>query len=512
MTVADRRRHRVIFNDDREALMHPQANTVEGFLEPRLKPLADSQVTTISFTTRMDVFADPPTPEFDTFFGNEAALIDAGHAPLAIVTDFAHAHGMEAFAHLRFNDAHDSFYPVTSRWKQAHPEFRVSNRGKQTDETIFEPAFPGSAITKLYAMALDFSHAQVRDRTFGLVEDVCEAVDVDGVELDFIRHPVLFKSTFEGRPISDAEIGLITSLIRRIRKRLDEIGERRGRAFLLAARVPDRIEQSLSIGLDLVTWMREGLLDMLVAGGYTPFNLPVAELARLAHSYDVPVYPCLNTGPVAGIADGRFLELARALAATWHEAGADGVYFWNLGSFFVRLFRDEAAWRKSCREWYACLYEVGDPAALDGKNKVYAAGEAALAPYVFVSSKPDLPVELKEGVTRQVPVTIADDPAGAAAGAVGVACELELVLTGATATTAPSVRLQHTDLAPVESARPEGAGQNCRVTYSVPPELLHRGRNVFEVTAGAGAQTDAQPQVLTRMLLHVRFAENGECR
>ncbi len=48
--AALRRQRRVIFNDDSEELMHEGANTIEGFLAPRLKPLVDTQVDTIAWS------------------------------------------------------------------------------------------------------------------------------------------------------------------------------------------------------------------------------------------------------------------------------------------------------------------------------------------------------------------------------------------------------------------------------------------------------------------------------
>jgi len=80
-------------------------DTVPGFLAPRLKPLVGTQVDTIF----LDVIGgDAPLydskvqPVYGVAQGlgalpNLKTLIDAGHCPLRIVTDFAHQNGMEAF-------------------------------------------------------------------------------------------------------------------------------------------------------------------------------------------------------------------------------------------------------------------------------------------------------------------------------------------------------------------------------------------------------------------------------
>ncbi len=57
---AAQRRRRVIFNTDAEEMTHKGANTVEGFLAPRLKPLVGTHVGTISYSVMADPrFADP---------------------------------------------------------------------------------------------------------------------------------------------------------------------------------------------------------------------------------------------------------------------------------------------------------------------------------------------------------------------------------------------------------------------------------------------------------------------
>jgi len=415
------RKRRVIFNGDSAVLMHPGASTVEGFLTPRLEALPGTSVTTISWSI---LAGDAPSydsriqtiygdgqqldrPDYmKTYAANLKALIEAGTCPLKIVTDFAHEHGMEAFASVRMNDVHDSFVEGhLSRWKLDHRELLVSTRGLQTE--IAEPAFPGSRVANLYSTALDFTHQVVRDRKFEIIEEVCLRYDLDGVELDFIRHPVLFKSIFEGGTITPEQIALMTSFIRRVRLRMDEIGSERGRPLLLAVRTPDDLELSLGIGLDLETWMRESLMDMLIlGGGYAHFSLPVAKMAKAAHAHGVPVYPCINNP--GQLMDGKGLQMTRALATKWYADGADGIYFWNLTAPWEQI-RDEARWRALRKRVYACLEGIDDPESLAGKEKIYSAAEEVWFPYAFISSRGHLPAALAPGDPVRFPIVIGDD-------------------------------------------------------------------------------------------------------
>ena len=121
------RQRRVIFNDDAYELSRDDANTAEGFLKRRLKPLAGTHVDVISWsvlggwadTPVSDSKSQPihgdahggPPPYWPKVTGNIKALIKAGRCPLQIVIDFARAGGMEVFASIRMNDVDDSFIP-----------------------------------------------------------------------------------------------------------------------------------------------------------------------------------------------------------------------------------------------------------------------------------------------------------------------------------------------------------------------------------------------------------------
>ena len=490
-------KRRVIFNGDSAVLMHPGASTVEGFLAPRLEALPGTPVTTISWSI---LAGDAPSydsriqpiygdgqqserPEYmNTYAANLKALVDAGTCPLKIVTDFAHEHGMEAFASVRMNDVHDSFVKGhLSRWKLDHREFLVSTRGLQT--AIAEPAFPGSRVANLYATALDFTHQVVRDRKFEIIEEVCLRYDLDGVELDFIRHPVLFRNIFEGGTITPEQVSLMTAFIRRIRDRMDEIGKERGRPLLLSVRSPDDLELSLGIGLDLDAWMREGLVDMLIlGGGYAHFSLPVAKMARAAHAYGVPLYPCINNP--GQLMDGKGTEMTRALATKWYAGGADGIYFWNLTAPWEQI-RDEARWRALRKRVYACLDGIDDPKALEGKEKIYSAAEEVWFPYAFISSRGHLPASLEPGGQTRFPIVIGDEvprleEEGRLEGA-----ELTLELEG----TPPeleqlAVRINGKALEGGRVLAPEAESDPVRIAFALPAGALDQCENLVETGLG----------------------------
>ena len=65
----------------------------------------------------------------------------------------------------------------------------------------------------------------------------------------------------------------MTEFVCRVRRRMDEVERDRERPLLLTARVPDTVQLCRKIGLDIETYLSEGLLDLLTPGfAYDPWR------------------------------------------------------------------------------------------------------------------------------------------------------------------------------------------------------------------------------------------------
>ena len=414
---AARGRRRVMFNDDCYELSREDADTPEGFLKRRLRPLVGTHVSTIAYSVIegdapvydskvQPIFGDAhggPSPYWGQITANIKALSASGYCPLQLVTDLAHDNGMESFASLRMNDVHDSFIGGwLPTWKKRHPEWLVDTNG-----TL--PEF------ELYTTSQDFSHEPVRRRKLQIIEEICERYDVDGFELDYIRHPVLFSRRMRGEPCTRDEIEIMTSLMRQVREMTDAAAARRGRPVLISARVPDSFALSLDNGLDLQAWLEQDLVDILIAGGgYGPCSLPLEEFIEASRPHGVQVYPCINQGPASSVSGGSVLEGIRGLASTWYRAGADGVYFWNLGTPFEYKTGDDLLETRS--RVYACLDEIGEPKVLADKTKLFCVDDGpsgVTSYYAHVTSRWPLPMVSKRGGRRgvigRVPLRVGDE-------------------------------------------------------------------------------------------------------
>ena len=87
----------------------------------------------------------------------------------------------------------------------------------------------------------------------------------------------------------------MTDMVRKIRRRTDEIGDERGKGLDLMVRVPATIERCEHLGLDIRQWIDEYLVDVVVAGGgFVPFEMPIKEFVDLADGTDTLIYGCLE--------------------------------------------------------------------------------------------------------------------------------------------------------------------------------------------------------------------------
>ena len=246
-----------------------------------------------------------------------------GPNPVKHVVDFAHQNGMEFVYSLRMNDIHSAFSPGAnfwSRFKLQNPHLLLINTGREEFDRRFLPwiekkvkehplaeqrRHSGPDARENYAWSgYDYARPEVRARMLEIVEGACQRHDLDGIELDWCRASFYFKFGQESR-----NIPVMNDFVRQVRQRTDRIASKRGRPILLAMRVMDSLERAWSVGLDVETWVRQGLVDILIGGaGYTPFSIPMAPWSQLGHRVwysrlrlREPLGGPVSSRPIAGI-------------------------------------------------------------------------------------------------------------------------------------------------------------------------------------------------------------------
>ena len=265
---------------------------------------------------------------------NEAVqrLCAAGHDPLEVMCKGAHEAGVDIFLRLRMNDHHDRWghpknlerpsqipktthiepYFYTPRWKYDHPEWLIGDP---------EAPHPERSFHYMEANSGNYAIGPFRQLMYGMAEEALTRYDLDGFELDFFRSPFLFAhwEAYSQRHV-------ITEFVRRIRKLSQQRAAQRGRPIFLSARVPASVDLSLRIGIDLPTWLQEGLLDLVViSNGLLVFSPPWDEIADLGKKVGIPSVACFTSARPTR----QGLESLRAATYRALSKGLTGIQLWN---------------------------------------------------------------------------------------------------------------------------------------------------------------------------------------
>jgi hypothetical protein len=320
-------------NDGNEALFGLETPLVDSHLAKRVAQLAGTEVDAIYYCTnagfgtcaRRSKVWKPLVDKPETYPNNALqALFDLGTDPLEITVEFAHRHGIEIFENIRMNDIHDKGSDAMGKWrfsqndfKQQHPEFLLGSPKRLSKSGGWS--------------AVNYAIPEVRQHVFRYVAEGCQNYDIDGVHLDFFRHPVFFKSTYQGKLCTDAERLAMTELIREIRRKTQEIAKSKGRAMAISIRVPDSLDYCHAIGLDLHCWLEENLIDRLTTSSYFKLN-EWPYTVNLASKHSVVAIPSLDEprvkDPVAQAAR-RTPASYRGRVLNAFASGANGVLLFN---------------------------------------------------------------------------------------------------------------------------------------------------------------------------------------
>jgi hypothetical protein len=363
---------RIVFNDDAQVLTEAPPDGTSEFVKAWL----DRESEAVPFTTFVFLAATPDVCTFDSEAGEVygdrfGAEFQKGWAPgirglraegtdsLRLVTEHMHGKGKEVMAAIRMSDTHhrslsagDSLCPL---FALKHPDFVIQQPDGRSNET-----------------ALDYSHPEVREHRLGIMREIVEDYDVDGLELNFERWAKHFPRD-QGRE----KAPVMTDYVGQIRAMLDTAANRRRRRRLtLGVRVPESIQACWLAGVDVETWVELGWIDYVVISTWnnTDPQLPVDEFIRFTKPagvdtivvmgnmigtiYDGP--PKILDRPVAMSAKhtpNSYLGMliteseARGAAANYYAWGADSISFWNVGIHFGRAKTAAPEQRERIARW-----------------------------------------------------------------------------------------------------------------------------------------------------------------
>lgn len=335
---------------------------------------------------RSDAWAsywDVPDPETDVrdwprlyYELHKLGIDDA----FAILIPRSREQGLSPWVSLRMNDMHYNREPhkMNPFWNE-HSQFWIRE----------DPGFNNG---------FDYTEPEVRQHYMALVEEALTRWDVDGIELDWMRLPKLFRD-------GEREQGrtALMTFMREVRARAASAARRAGHAVRIAARVPATPAFARGLGLDAAAWAREGLVDVLIPCSAWRPSFP-----------DVPVQAWKEqAGPGCMIVPGTDLWLAgvrrgavgatgmapiRGFTASMLDRGADALYLFNhfdpVDTPLAKRTVEEG--EDSGRTLADLLSVAGDPArALAGPRRHVLTFHAPVPP--DADYRPPLPMLLRQG-------------------------------------------------------------------------------------------------------------------
>lgn len=267
---------------------------------------------------------------------------ELGDVPLKVVVSQAHRNGIQAFASLRMN----AFGGGPGEFFKSHPEFAViGSDGKKYSSGKFQ----------------SFVFPEVRQFRLDVLKEVA-AFGVDGVNLDFMRYPLFFG--YE-KPLVDGFTGkygirpeaieptdqrwllwqaeYLTKFFRDLRRELAQTGH----AVKISARIPSTLDESLAKGLDVSTWVKEGLVDMIIPV-LSPHDeqCDISGFRKLVKGTATALCPSIDPtlsgrdpsaedekpgAPLKTPNSRMDITRLKVRIAELYRQGADGVYFFNFG-------------------------------------------------------------------------------------------------------------------------------------------------------------------------------------
>lgn len=257
-------------------------------------------------------------PSFDKMM----AYIHGGGDPVKETLEACRRNGKDFFISCRMNDHHyinDLEWPTHNAIWREHPEYRMG-------DSDLSAAKAGDS-----ARLFNYMLPEVRDYYFSILKELCTNYDVDGVELDFQRYPKFFKSID-----LDAGRGVMTAFVKRIKTMMNDIGRERKKSLKLSIRIPETLAKCEAAGLDIATWDKEQLVEMINISSFYNHTIELGvEGFKAATSYG-KLYGEMNyltyqkPGNVKGF--GRrytTFEIYRASALNLFSRGVDGLSLFN---------------------------------------------------------------------------------------------------------------------------------------------------------------------------------------
>ena len=200
-------------------------------------------------------------------------LAKAGVDPLAETVKWCRKNRREAVVALPVNllihgtRRPDSAHGGVGSWHSyLWPSFKAKN-----PDALMNP--DGKTATPFASpVAVDYGNAKVRDKFAAVACEIAGKYDIDGLMVDFMMYPALFRSVATGGTAEPKEVEQLTQMMQKIGAACQAAAARLGHPVTFCARVPDSVGYCKDVGINLQGWLDAKLLQAVVLGGGFQLN------------------------------------------------------------------------------------------------------------------------------------------------------------------------------------------------------------------------------------------------
>ena len=240
-----------------------------------------------------------------------------GIDPIAMAVDIIRSYGCQVWFSVRMNDHH---YPADRGFNSSFAYDRAEEVGVGGSKTH-----------------IDYTKTPVQNYYRNYIKELCTNYDIDGIELDYLRScPVMEEPTEENMELLNCYVASVSNVVKTIAKA-------KGKDIGVASRIYPTEELNLSYGLDVVKWVAEGLVDIIIPEEWhipTYFNIPVDKWRKSIELRNTKNHPytllcgtdwatrCDETLH-SGMTMWLSLEQLKGFASASYSVGADGIYIFN---------------------------------------------------------------------------------------------------------------------------------------------------------------------------------------
>ncbi len=217
-----------------------------------------------------------------------------GGDPFEVFINRCREKGLTPFISVRLNDGHhleNVDIPNNKRgghcickFYAEHPEYRIGTNLKSWDQRVHNWAIPA-----------------VRNYKYQLIEEICQNYDLEGLELDFMRHGSYFQvDKTTGKQRAD----IITGFVGKVRRLLDRTAKP-GQHRWLSVRIPCILSPHERLGIDVARIAAAGV-DIINASPtyYTVQQHDLAKIVKMAPGTAVYLEMCHTTTQGKRVAQG----------------------------------------------------------------------------------------------------------------------------------------------------------------------------------------------------------------